>query len=67
MKTIKVALPVKLEMEARKYVKSGWFADEAALLRTALEEYIRHHRLQLMERFMKEDIDWALKVKAGAR
>jgi hypothetical protein len=29
MKTIKVALPVKLELEARKYVKSGWFTDEA--------------------------------------
>ena len=67
MKTIKVALPVKLELEARKYVKGGWFTDEAELLRTALEEYIRHHRFQLMERFMKEDIDWALKVKAGAR
>jgi len=67
MKTIKVALPVKLEMEARKYVKSGWFADEAELLRAALEEYMRHHRFQLMERFTKEDINWALKVKAGAR
>jgi len=67
MKTIKVALPAKLKLEAQKYIKSGWFADEGDLLRTALEEYIRHHRFQLMERFMKEDIDWALKVRAGAR
>ncbi|MBI2968554.1 MAG: CopG family transcriptional regulator [Bacteroidetes bacterium] len=63
MKTIKVSLPKKLVTEVENYVKSGWFTDEAELLRTALHEFIRHNRLNLMERFMKEDIEWALKVK----
>ena len=65
MKTIKVSLPNKLEMEVENYVKSGWFTDEAELLRTALHEFIRHNRLKLMEQFMKEDIEWASKVKTG--
>lgn len=67
MKTIKVSLPKKLGMEVENYVKSGWFTDEGELLRTALHEFIRHNRLKLMERFMKEDIEWALKVKTGAK
>ena len=67
MKTIKVLLPEKLGKEVENYVKSGWFNDEAELLRTALQEFIRHNRLKLMEQFIKEDIEWALKVKAGIK
>lgn len=65
MRTVKVPLPAKLGKEVENYVKGGWFTDEAEMLRTALQEFIRHNRLKLMERFMKEDIEWALKVKAG--
>ncbi|MCL0089715.1 ribbon-helix-helix domain-containing protein [Dehalococcoidia bacterium] len=67
MKTIEVALPEKLGMEVENYVKSGWFTDEGELLRTALQEFIRHNRIELMEQFMKEDIEWALDVKAGIK
>jgi Arc/MetJ-type ribon-helix-helix transcriptional regulator len=66
MKTITVTLPEKLGMELENYVKSGWFTDEGELVRTALQKLIRHNRLELMEQFMKEDIEWALKVKAYA-
>ncbi len=67
MKTIKVPLPEKLGKEVENYVKSGWFTNEAELMRTALQEFIRHNRLKLMEQFMKEDIEWALKVKTGTK
>ena len=48
MKTITVPLPDKLVAEVETYVKSGWFTDEAELMRTALQEFIRHNRLKLM-------------------
>ena len=67
MKTVKVSLPEKLGMELKNYVKSGWFIDESEVLRTALQEFVRHNRLKLMEQFMKEDIEWALKIKASAK
>lgn len=63
MKTIKVSLPEKLGIEVENYIKSGWFADETDMLRTALQEFIRHNKLKLMDQFMKEDIEWALKKK----
>jgi hypothetical protein len=35
-------------------------------MRAAFQEFIRHHRLELLERFMQEDIEWALKIKKAA-
>lgn len=66
MKTIKVELPEKLAIEMESYVKGGWFSDEAEVMRAAFQEFIRHHRLELLERFMREDIEWALKIKKAA-
>jgi Arc/MetJ-type ribon-helix-helix transcriptional regulator len=63
MKTVSIPLPDKLGMEVENYVKSGWFTDEAEVVRMALQEFFRHNRLRLMEQFMKEDIEWALKAK----
>ena len=63
MKTINVELPEKVATEIENYVKGGWFSDEGEVVRAALQEFIRTHRLKLMEQFMKEDIAWALKFK----
>lgn len=67
MKAIKGSLPDKLKIEVENYVKSGWFTNEAEVLRTALQEFIRHNRFKLMEQFMKEDIEWALMVKESTK
>jgi len=63
MKTVRVDLPEKLALELENYVKLGWFSDESEMMRMALQEFIRHHRLELMEKFMKQDIEWAVKIK----
>ena len=63
MKTIQVDIPEKLVTEIEEYVKEGWFNNEGELMREALREFIRHHRPMLMEKYMEEDIEWALKVK----
>lgn len=63
MKTINVDIPDKLEIEVEKYIKTGWFTNEAELMREALREFIFHRRPILVEKFMEEDIEWALKMK----
>jgi Arc/MetJ-type ribon-helix-helix transcriptional regulator len=60
MKTINVHIPEKLAAEIEKYVQSGWFNDEDELMREALREFIHHHRPMLIEKFLEEDIEWAL-------
>ena len=65
MKAISVILPERMRAEVNNYIQNGWFTNEAEVLRTALQEFIMHNRLKLAEQFMKEDIEWALKVKDG--
>jgi Arc/MetJ-type ribon-helix-helix transcriptional regulator len=65
MKSIQIELPDKLTQELDAMVKAGWFINEAEIVRLALLEFIRHHRLELHEKFQREDIAWALKQKGA--
>jgi Arc/MetJ-type ribon-helix-helix transcriptional regulator len=65
MKAIQVELPEKLAAEIEAYVKTGWFKSEAEVVRAALMEFVRRNRVGLLERFMREDIEWAVKQKGS--
>jgi Arc/MetJ-type ribon-helix-helix transcriptional regulator len=65
MKAIRVEVPDKLAAEIQAYVKTGWFKSEAEVVRAALLEFVRRNRVDLLERFMLEDIEWALKQKGS--
>lgn len=66
MKTIQVELPEKLAAELEAYVKTGWISSEAEVVRAALMEFVRRNRVGLLERFMRDDIEWALKHRGPA-
>ena len=66
MKALHVELPDKLAAEVEAYVRAGWFGSEAEVIRAAVTDFIRRHRLELLERFMREDIEWALKLSKAA-
>ena len=61
MKSIQVELPEKLARELDEMVKEGWFKSGEEAVRAALLEFVRRHHLELMERFQREDIGWAIK------
>ena len=65
MKSIQIELPEKLAQELDAMVREGWFANEAEAVRLALLDFVRHHRLELLERFQREDIAWAIKQKGA--
>jgi len=65
MKAIKVELPDKLAAEVETYVKAGWFSSEAEVVRAALMEFVRRNRVELLEQFMRDDIQWALTQKGS--
>ena len=62
MKALHVELPDKLAAEVEAYVRAGWFGSESEVVRAAVTDFIRRHRVELLERFMREDIEWALKL-----
>lgn len=65
MKSMQIELPDKLAQELDAMVKAGWFSNEAEVVRWAVLEFVRRHRLELLERFQQEDIAWALKQKGA--
>ncbi|MGH9318756.1 MAG: ribbon-helix-helix domain-containing protein [Vicinamibacteria bacterium] len=66
MKPIQVELPDRLAEELRLLVKAGWFRNEEEAVRVALLEFVRRHRVELLERFQREDIAWALRQKKAS-
>ena len=63
MKAIHVELPDKLAAQIEAYVRAGWFGSEAEVIRAAAADFVRRRRIELLERFMQDDIEWALKLK----
>ncbi|MGH7266951.1 MAG: CopG family transcriptional regulator [Candidatus Rokuibacteriota bacterium] len=63
MKAVQVELPEKLAAELAHYVQTGWFSSEAEVIRVALIEFVRRNRIDVLERAMGDDIEWALRQK----
>lgn len=66
MRVLQVEFPEKLAAEIEAYVKAGWYGSEAELVRAAVLEFVRRNRMDLLDRFMREDIRWAGKLKESA-
>ena len=66
MRAIHVELPDKLAAEIEAYVQAGWFGSEGEVIRAAVADFVRRRRVELLERFMRDDIEWALKLKNAA-
>lgn len=64
MTTIDLKLPQQLENGMREFVAQGWFTDEGELIREALRRYLDAHETDLMEKFIKDDIEWGLNGNA---
>lgn len=61
MKTLQAELPDKLYEQVRLLVDSGWFADEKSVITEALRRFLETHKPELMEMFIREDVEWGLR------
>jgi len=59
MKTITVPIPDNIEKAARNYINAGFFKSESDLLMAATVDFIHRNRIELVEKFALEDIEWA--------
>ncbi len=60
MATIQTEVPVRLLTEMQMLVEAGWFRDLDDLMLDALRRFVESHRAELMERFIREDVEWGL-------
>jgi Arc/MetJ-type ribon-helix-helix transcriptional regulator len=64
MRNVTIELPERVNREVEAMVSAGWFDDEGEVLRFALAQFLRRYRNELVERFEREDIAWAIPGKA---
>jgi Arc/MetJ-type ribon-helix-helix transcriptional regulator len=65
LKTLSITVPDYLAERIQDYVRSGFFVSEPDVILAAISEFVRRNRIDLMERFAREDIAWA-KTEAHA-
>ena len=58
--TIQMDVPVRLLTEMQTLVQAGWFRNMDELMLNALRRFVESHRAELMERFIREDVEWGL-------
>ncbi len=58
--TIQTTLPTRLAEQMETLIREGWFPNADVLIAEALRRFLDTHRAELMERFIREDIEWGL-------
>ncbi len=58
--TIQIETPVRLLSEMQALVEAGWFRSLDELMLDALRRFVESHQTELMERFIREDVEWGL-------
>ena len=63
MKVLQAELPDKLYEQIKLLIDAGWFQDEKSVITEAPCRFLETHKPELMEKFIKEDIEWGLRGK----
>lgn len=58
--TTTINLPARMAEQVETLIQAGWFSDINALVIEALRRYLESHRLELMEDFIRRDVEWGL-------
>ena len=57
---IQTEVPISLVTQAQKLVDAGWFRDIDDLFLDALRRFLESHRENLLEEFIRQDVEWGL-------
>ena len=60
MKTVKTEIPENLYNVSVALAEEGWFRDEKEVFAEAIRRYLESHQPEMMERFIREDVEWGL-------
>ena len=57
---IQTEIPLNLIAQAQHLVDAGWFGSLDELYTVALGRFLESHREDLMEAFIRQDVEWGL-------
>jgi Arc/MetJ-type ribon-helix-helix transcriptional regulator len=58
---IEVKLPEAVCRQLDELVQRGWFRRREDVIDLALRKFLNTHRPELLERFIREDVEWGLR------
>ncbi len=61
MKTVEAKIPERLDRQIDALVEQGWFHSRDKVMAEALRRFLESHRPELMEQFIRDDIEWGLR------
>jgi Arc/MetJ-type ribon-helix-helix transcriptional regulator len=64
MKTVEAEISVRLDRQIDALVEQGWFHSRAKVLQEAIRRFLAAHRPDLMESFIRDDIEWGLRGRS---
>ena len=59
-KMIQTEVPIGLLTQAEDLVEAGWFRNLGDLVLDALRRFLESHRGELIEGFIRQDVEWGL-------
>lgn len=59
--TVETKIAAGLDRQIDALVEQGWFSSRDQVFQEALRRFLDAHRPELMERFIREDIEWGLR------
>ncbi|MCI0741821.1 MAG: ribbon-helix-helix domain-containing protein [Gemmataceae bacterium] len=60
MKTVETKISERLDRQIDALVEQGWFDSRDKVVQEAIRRFLEAHRPELMERFIREDVEWGL-------
>lgn len=60
MKALQAEISDEMYHKALNLVHEGWFRNEKEIFQEALQRFLLSHEMTMMERFIREDIEWGL-------
>jgi Arc/MetJ-type ribon-helix-helix transcriptional regulator len=64
VKTVEAKIPDRLDRAIDALVEGGWFPNRDEVVRQAIRRFLDAHQPNLMEKFVREDVDWGLRGRS---
>jgi Arc/MetJ-type ribon-helix-helix transcriptional regulator len=64
MKSVAATIPDRLDRSIAALVERGWYPTREEVIRQALRRFVEAHQPELLERFVREDVEWGLRGRS---
>jgi Arc/MetJ-type ribon-helix-helix transcriptional regulator len=64
VRTVEARISERLDRQIDALVERGWFHSRDKVVQEALRRFLESHRPELIEQFIREDIEWGLRGRS---